>query len=145
MGPADERYGTIGAAPVTTLGNLQIGIRMFFLNMPGRERNSRSAESFHNRKKIPRAEPAVHLRNLFPKGSHVSLGKAAEDKYFPDIPGHLPLDSLQNGPDGLFLGISDEAAGVENHDIRLPVPFFRQNGITVPQLRKKVFGIDLVL
>ena len=66
---------------------------------------------------VPRAEPAVHLRDELRHFAAVALGEAAEYQETADFPVLLALDGSQDGLDGLFLRVADETAGVDQLDI----------------------------
>mgnify|MGYP000579809584 CR=1 FL=1 len=66
----------------------------------------------------PRAQDAVHLRQLLQYIALVALGHAARDQDFLNPAGALELRHLQNVVNGLLVGAAQKAAGVDHHHIR---------------------------
>ena len=65
-----------------------------------------------------RAEHAVDLRHLVHDLLLIALGQTAGDEDLPDTALLFERAHRQNMVDGLFLGRIDEAAGVDNHQLR---------------------------
>ena len=102
-------------------------------------------EGTHQRGKVPGPEPAVHFGNQVRKLFPIALGKAAEHEETADFAGLLAPDGFQDGLDGLFLGVPDEAAGIDQLDIHGAGLPFRHDLISIAYLVKEMFRIHGVL
>ncbi len=145
---ADERYGAIGAAPVTAFGNLDIGVGvvLFTRHPPGPQgRLHLSAESLDHRSEIPRAVPAVHLRYETGKLVGIALGKTAEDQKLLRQALLLSLDAGENLIDTLLLGLADEAACIDKQVIHRRLVILRLYVEAVFDLGQKMLGVNGVL
>ena len=145
--PTDERYGTVGAAPVAAFRDLKIGrARSAFgrLALKAFRVIRLDSQITDYRIEITGSEPGIHLRDKRRKLMRVTLAKAAEHDKFAHQPTFLHLYCLQNSIYALLLGIADETAGVHQKDIDCIGRSFRQNDEISPQLREEMFGVDSV-
>ena len=146
---ADVRNRTVGAAAVAAFRDLQEGVRTPPADTAADRaalRQDRAAQGTDEGIQVPCAEPAVHLGNQPGQLVHIPLGQAAEHEDLPGQAALLAVHRLEDGLDGLFLGIADEAAGIQQQVIGIPVRVvLRQQGIGIPHLGEQVLGVDLVL
>ena len=83
VGSPDEGDGTVRAAAVTAFRDFQESIGVAAVcpdTAVGRLLARRTSQCPDERGEVPRAEPAIHLRNQARKLVFVALGKTAEDK-----------------------------------------------------------------
>ena len=116
----DERDSTVGAAAVAALRDLHIGV-------VGWGRNATIAPEWVVVVRLPEvgeevlpvelAIVAIDLGDLFLELVHEALREAAHDIDLPDAPLLLGLDHTEDHVDRLLLGITDEAAGIEDNDL----------------------------
>ena len=146
--PPDLGYDAVGAALAAALRNLQIGEVPSCGHDPlpacGRRRLQApivipcpAGEDFLHR--LPdflygrRAHQRVHLGNLPADFLLVALSQAARGDQGLQLPLSAQIRHLQQRPYALLLGIPDEAAGIDNRDIRFLLvigkgkTFFPQN------------------
>ena len=141
--PADERYGAIRAPPVAALRDFQIGIALAG-SKPARRRTARlHPEMAQHRGDLPRSEPRVNFRNLLLELSPVTLREAAEDNHLGGLSPALGGYSLKHRIDGLFFGVADKAAGVDEQTVDRAVPDNLE--FLGRQLREQMLSIYRVL
>ena len=112
---------------------------------PGRILHRNTAQSLDDRGKIPRAEPEIHFRDQIRHPGHVPLRETSEDHQPSDLPGFLAGGGGKDGLDGLFLGVADEPAGVDEDHIDRTHLILRHNPPRVLDLREKMFRVNSVL
>ena len=104
-----------------------------------------TAESLDNRFNVTCTIPSVNFRDELRHVGNVSLRKTAEYKDFTYFARLLAFYSFEDCLYGLLLGITDESASIEEQNIHILLLSFRYYFIIVPDLRKKVFSVHLIL
>ena len=116
---ADERDGAVAALPVAAFGNLQVGIvlRGRQAAFGGQRRVLRGPQCTNDAVPRARSEIVVHLGNLGSQFVGVAFREASHDEQPFDLPGLLGRRGAQNHVYRLLLGVADESAGVDHHDL----------------------------
>ncbi len=101
------------------------------------------AEISHDRGEIAGPEPGIHLGDLGREFPGIALAQAAEYDEPAALSPFLGLHGLEDGCDRLFLGITYEAAGVDEEIVGIAgiddlIPVGRQ-------LRQDMLGVDGIL
>ena len=116
---ADERNGAVAAFPVAAFRNFQVGVvfRGRQTAFGGQRRVLRGSQCTDDA--VPRAcaEIVVHLGNLSPQFVGVAFREASHDEQPFDLSGLLGRRGAQNHVYRLLLGVADESAGVDHHDL----------------------------
>ena len=130
--PADEGDGAVAAAVVAAVGNFHVGgvggrgqhalgVKEAFAvaDVAGAPSRLGLPHHFQQARVVRHAHEAVHLGHFAVEVVDVALGEAAGDEQLFEPARLLVLRHLENGLDGFLLGRLDEAAGVDEDDLRL--------------------------
>ena len=143
-----ERDGTIGATAVASFGNLQECIAAYLAGQPSvgtRSLGRFHPQSAHHRHKVARPEPSVNFRDKPGKFGRIALGQAAEDHQLADQAGFLAFSGLKDGLDGLFLGIANESAGIEQQDVNGLLHALGNYLVRLSDLGEEMLGVNCIL
>ncbi len=103
-------------------------------------------QGFEQARQFVGAEPGVYRRDFQSQFVLIAVRQAARHIHFVHDSRRLGFGVAQDGVDGLLLGPVDEAAGVDDHDLR--VVFFRlvRHVVAIAfQLGEKHFRVHQVL
>ena len=116
---ADERNGAVAAAPVAPLRNLEVGVvaRRGQVTLGGQLLPLGGAQRAGDARPVAGAEEVVDLGQLGPQLVGVALREAADDEEPLDFARLLGRRRTEYHVDGLLLGVADESAGVDDHDL----------------------------
>jgi len=159
MGPAKLRDGAEGAAHVTALGDLHVGVghatgeqprRPGIVEVAGRGVRHpvlspfRLVHELHDPVQLGGAEDGVDLGDLRQDLAAVALGETAGDDEGARPARLLDARELEDGIDRLLAGPVDEGAGVDDEALRRPGGVRElMAGLTEHALHE--LGVDLVL
>ena len=141
----NERDGAIGASPVASFRDFEVGICLRVSPETAVAGLRTASKSFDKWFLVPGPKPAVNLRNKVRQLGHVSLGQTAEHDEFPHFSGFLPVGGLEDGLDGLLLGVAYESAGVHKQDIDRLRTALRNQVIHTVKTGEQTLRVDGVL
>lgn len=146
--PGDKRYGAVAAHSVAALGYFDVGIVRWrgeraFAHQIAPESGPKL---LHEARPIKLAIKLVHFRYLLRQLAAISLTETSHDVKFFELATVLCLSELENGVDGLLLGIANEAASVDYSHLTLGVVGIMLNGYVIgAQLGHKSFAVYQIL